>query len=70
MNFDDFPERALFTAVIRQAIEDAEKGYYDAEHFLTSELIDPYLVLLDIDPDYFKYKYKKLFASHGRDYSY
>lgn len=62
MEFDDFAERALITAVIRQAVEDAEKGYYDAEHFLTSDLIDPYLILLDIDPAYFKYNYKKLFT--------
>ena len=60
MEFDDFAERALITAVIKKAVEDAKEGYYDAEHFLTSELIDPYLILLDIDPDYFKYNYKKI----------
>ena len=57
---EDFAERALITAVIKKAVEDAKEGYYDAEHFLTSELIDPYLILLDIDPDYFKYNYKKI----------
>lgn len=54
IDFDDFSERKLFTAIIRQAILDAQENRWDAIDFLTTSRIDPYLVLLDIDPDYFK----------------
>lgn len=53
---DDFSDRKLFTAIIKQAIYDAQENRWDAIDFLTTRRIDPYLILLDVDPSYFKKK--------------
>lgn len=57
--YEDLPERSLLTKVIDQAVQDARDGGKDAYSFLTTSRIDPFLILLDIEPSYFKEKIKK-----------
>ena len=49
-----YPERTLLTKVIEQALNDAATGSIDAYKFLTTSRIDPFLILLDIEPDAFR----------------
>ena len=61
-NVQDVPEKALFCAIIQTAIADARSGdaktsmlAREAMDFLLSNRINPYLELLEYEPETFKY---------------